>query len=276
MLVTTTVLSVLFTTPTTRAFVVPLSQRSLVISSSSTVHAPLSFFPLYNQVTTSTSSNNDEDAAAAAEIEAQVQAELEKTKRISNLRNEKGVEYAPWMRISEEEEDKIRRLMKEKAVARQKRQEQERKVQGALLADSQAQELSGTGLRSKIVNGNSVELEWATASEKATKGWRVKRRPAKTDDFEVIASYETFGPLASKGPDGGVYRYLDPDLPVGTSWVYRITECEANGRENDLSQCLVDIQSQEEQRGALLAVAAFGAVAVAAVIAGTMLDPVQY
>jgi hypothetical protein len=148
-------------------------------------------------------------------------------------------------------------------------------VQGALLKDSQAQELSGTGLRYKIVDGDSVELEWATSSEKSTQGFIVKRRPAKTEDFDTLASFEDFGPLASKGPDGGVYRYLDTNVAPG-GWVYRVTEREGNGAENDLSQCLVDVQTAEEQRGAIVALAGLALVAIAAVVGGTLLDPVQY
>jgi hypothetical protein len=209
------------------------------------------------------------------EVEAAVAAEMNKNKKISNLRNAKGVEYAPWMKISVEDEKQIRQMVKEKAVARAKRQDQEKNVQGALLKDSQAQELSGGGLRYKIIDGSDVELEWATAKEASTLGFIVKRRAAKTDDFEVLASYETFGPLASQGKEGGVYRYLDPDMAPG-GYVYRITEREKNGNENDLSQCLVDIKTAEEQRGALIAVAGFAVIAIAAVVAGSLLDPVQY
>lgn len=217
----------------------------------------------------------EDELTLEEEVEQMVAAELAKTSKMSNLRNEKGVEYAPWMKISPEEEAKIRAISKEKAEARRRRQAQEKNVKGALLQDSQAQELSGTGLRFKVLNDNDVELEWATAAEASTRGFIVKRRPAKTDDFEVLASYENYGPLASKGSEGGVYRFLDEGVRPG-GWVYRVTECEANGAENDLSQCLVEIQTAEEQRGTIIGVAAFGVVAIAAIIAGTLLDPVQY
>jgi hypothetical protein len=179
-----------------------------------------------------------------------------------------------WMKISAEDEERIRKLMREKAEARRRRQEQERNVQGALLMDTQAQELSGSGLRYKVM-GNDVELEWATAAEANTKGFIIKKRPAKTQNFSVLASYKDFGPLASQGKEGGVYRFLDKDVPPG-GWVYRVTECESNGRENDLSQCLVEIQTAEEARGQIIGLAAFGLAVIAAIVAGTMLDPVQY
>jgi hypothetical protein len=212
------------------------------------------------------------------EVDEMVSQEIVKTKKMSNLRNPNGVEYAPWMNISKEDETKIRQMSKDKAVARRKRQEQEQSVQGALLKDSQAQELSGTGLRFKLMDqtseGSSVELEWATAAETSTQGFIIKRRPAKTEDFDVLASFEDYGPLASKGPDGGVYRYLDTNVAPG-GWVYRVTEREGDGSENDLSQCLVDVTTEEEQRGAVIALAGLGIVAVAAVLAGVILDPMQ-
>mmetsp|Transcript_23532 Transcript_23532/g.67800 ORF Transcript_23532/g.67800 Transcript_23532/m.67800 type:complete len:312 (+) Transcript_23532:61-996(+) len=205
------------------------------------------------------------------EVETLVQEEMKKNKRMSNLRNSAGVDYAPWMNISEEDEEGIRQLMKEKTEARRKRQEEEKSVSGNLYLDSQAQELSGTGLNYKVIGGE-VELEWATKSESGTKGFIVKRRPAKTEEFSVIASYADWGPLQSKGADGGVYRYLDDTASPG-GWVYRISECDNAGSEADLCQCLVDVQTEDEQRAAIIAAVGFVAFGVIAVVAGLTLDP---
>lgn len=207
------------------------------------------------------------------EIEQMVQAELAKTRKMSNLRNEKGVDYAPWMNISEEDETKIRKIMKEKAVARRLRKEQEKSVSGNLYFDSQAQELSGTGLNAKILD-EDVELEWATKSETDTAGFIIKRRAAKTEDFSTIASFENWGPLVSKGKDGGVYRYLDTEVPPG-GWVYRISECDNAGNENDLCQCLVEVQTKEEQQAAVIAAVGIIVLGVLAVVAGLVLDPLN-
>ena len=91
-----------------------------------------------------------EEKSLEEEVDDLTQAEVKKMKRASNLRNANGVDYAPWMNINAEDEEKIRQVMKEKAEARRKRQEQEQSVSGALLMDSQAQELSGGGLRTKV------------------------------------------------------------------------------------------------------------------------------
>lgn len=214
-----------------------------------------------------------DDLSLEEEVEMLTKEEIRKTKKASNLRNANGVDYAPWMGINAEDEEKIRAIMKEKAEARRKREEQERDVSGALLMDSQQQELSGSGLRTKIIDGQ-VELEWSTNKEDNTKGYLVKRRPAKTTDFSVISSYEDWGPLLSKGSEGGVYRYLDTDVTPG-GWVYRITECDNNNREYDICQCLVEIETQAEQQGAIIAAVGIGALAVAAVVGGLLLDPLD-
>jgi hypothetical protein len=193
-------------------------------------------------------------------------------KRASNLRNANGVEYAPWMNITPEAEAEIKTIMKQKAEARLKRKDQEAGVSGSLLMDSQAQELSGGGLNIKVVSDNEVELTWATSSETSTKGFAIKRRAARTEEFETIVSYENWGPLASKGVDGGQYSYLDDTIAPG-GWVYRITECETNGSENDICQALVDVQTAEEQRGAVIAAVGIVVLGIAAVAAGLVLDP---
>ena len=101
----------------------------------------------------------------------------------------------------------------------------------------------------------------------------MKRRPARTEEFNVIASYEDWGPLASKGPEGGSYSFLDDTVSPG-GWVYRVTECENSGVENDICQALVEVQTMEEQRGAVIAAVSIGVLLVAAVVAGVVLDPV--
>jgi hypothetical protein len=214
----------------------------------------------------------EEDMTLEEEIEELTQVEVQKMKKASNLRNANGVEYAPWMNISPDDEAEIRKVMKSKAEARRRRQVDEAEATGALIMDSQAQELSGGGLRTKIID-ESVELEWSTSSETSTKGFQIKRRPARTEEFEVIASYEDWGPLASKGPQGGSYRYLDSTISPG-GWVYRVTECENNGQTNDICQALVDVQTAEEQRGAVFAAVGIAVFAVAAIGAGIILDPV--
>jgi hypothetical protein len=177
------------------------------------------------------------------------------------------------MQITADDEEKIRQLIKEKKRVREARKEQERSVTGNLYYDSQAQELSGTGLKSKIIDGN-VELQWGTKSESNCKGFIVRRRAVKTADFQVIASYENYGPLVSQGSDGGIYSYLDTTATPG-GWIYRISEKSVTGEESDLCQCLVEIQTDDEQKATLAATVGIALIFVFAVVAGISMDPMQ-
>eukprot|EP00536_Pseudo-nitzschia_multiseries_P010679 jgi/Psemu1/259154/estExt_Genewise1Plus.C_3340048 len=220
-----------------------------------------------------TTSSAVDEMTLEEEVEELASVEISKMKRASNLRNANGVEYAPWMAITADQEAEIKSVMKQKAEARRKRKDQEAGVSGALLMDSQAQELSGGGLNIKVVSDNEVELTWATSSEASTKGFAIKRRKARTEEFETIASYENWGPLASKGVDGGQYSYLDDTIAPG-GWVYRVTECETSGAENDICQALVEVQTADEQRGAVFAAVGIVILGIGALAAGVMLDPV--
>ena len=261
------------------AFAPPSSSSRCIRSSSSCVGmSNLPFFAREEKKSPPPPAPSDEEGdldsmTMEEEVELLVQKELSKTKRMSNLRNEKGVEYAPWMGISESDENKIRSLMRERTEARRKRQEQERDVSGNLFRDSQAQELSGTGLSYKIVGGE-VELQWATRTETNTKGFIVRRRAAKTNDYSVIASYGDYGPLASKGKEGGVYRYLDSTAKPG-GWVYRISEEDNFGNQADVCQCLVEVETEGEQKAAIIAGVGFGVFAIAAFVAGVAMDPMN-
>ena len=57
------------------------------------------------------------------EVEMLVEKEKAKMAKISKLSSATGVEYAPWMGVTEYEEAEIRKIMKEKTAARRMRQE---------------------------------------------------------------------------------------------------------------------------------------------------------
>ncbi|GMH91512.1 hypothetical protein TrVE_jg7265 [Triparma verrucosa] len=208
------------------------------------------------------------------EVELLTAKELKKTKTVSNLRNQNGVDYAPWMAISADDEVKIRQLSKEKAEARRKRKEQEAEVQGSLFLDSQAQELSGLGLKYTVVSESEVELEWVTAGEEDTEGFVVRRRKARETEWEVLASYKDWKPLISQSSSGGTYRYTDDSVSLG-GWVYRVSEVSPSGVESDLCQALLEVQSQGEKLQGILAVVGFGIIAAGAVFTGITMDPLQ-
>jgi hypothetical protein len=172
------------------------------------------------------------------------------------------------MGIKKDDEERIKQLPKELVSARRKFQEQEHDVSGALCSDRQ--EPSGTGLKTKIIDGE-VELEWVPNSEKDTKGFLMKRRPSKTSNFTIIARYNDWGPLQMKGVEGGVHRFLDTTCSPG-SWVYWSSEVDTAGKESDVCQCLVDVQTSEEQlRDVITAVCAY-VFLILSFVAGVLLD----
>ncbi len=181
---------------------------------------------------------------------------------------ETGVEFAPWMKIDAE------------AIARAKKEREARKAatvarSDVMSIDPQKAELSGSGgLSSKVLSEEEVELRWDTGNEEGNLGFIVQRRPGGAQNFESIASYETFAPLRTKGPAGGTYVYLDDTAGVGT-WVYRIVDCDTSGTKSAICQKLVEIESGSEQTRTLIIGAAIATLALVLVAAGTILDPMQ-
>lgn len=194
---------------------------------------------------------------------------------MSNLRNQNGVDYAPWMNISADDEKAIKQLVKSKAEARRRRDLEAQDVQGNLFLDSQAQELSGGGLKYKVLSDSEVELEWQVGIERDTAGYIVKRRQSRAEGgFEEIRSYKSWGPLVAKGGEGNTYRYTDSTVAPG-GWTYRITEVGTNGVVDDLCQALVEIETKNEQIQGVVAAVAIVLLGVGAVVAGISLDPLQ-
>jgi len=78
----------------------------------------------------------------------------------------------------------------------------------------------------------------------------------------------------SKGPEGGTYKFLDTTASPG-GWFYRISEKTSTGEESDLSQCLVEIQTEDEQKFTLAATVGIALTVVLAIVAGISIDPIQ-
>lgn len=78
--------------------------------------------------------------------------------------------------------------------------------------------------------------------------------------------------LKSKGEAGGRYRYTDPST-AGGSWIYRVTDCDAEGETSVLCQCFVEVQTDTENKQQALTAAAFAAFFIAAAGVGYALNP---
>jgi len=178
---------------------------------------------------------------------------------------------APWMDIDPE------------AIARAKRDRENRKKEQAMKSvdamniDPQAAEMNAaSGLKSKVLGEDEVELRWETADEVGNEGFIVQRRPGGQSDFVTIATYDKFAPLKTKGPGGGQYVYLDSESGLRPgSWVYRIVDCDTSGDKSAMCQKLVEIESKDEQTQTIVVGALIATLALVFVGAGIFIDPIQ-
>ncbi len=147
-------------------------------------------------------------------------------------------------------------------------------ARGKLAADPQLAELSGVGVAWKML-GDELELKWSTGSEEGNLGFVVSRRAGRDTQWKKVSDYvDAPAELASKGPEGGTYSFLVTDARPG-SWVYRISDVDSNGNFSDLSQTLVEIESEEDTKTRTIALGILITVLLIALAAGLSLDPLS-
>lgn len=208
-------------------------------------------------------------AQLAVEESTPQQLSADAKKVYNNMRSESGVEFAPWMQIDPE---KIAKAEKE----REARKNRATSTVDPLGIDPQAAELSGEGgLSSRVISEEEIELKWSTGDETGNVGFMVQRRPGGSQAWTDIAKYTQFAQLRTKGPQGGTYSFLDDTVPDTGTWVYRIVDCDDNGRMSGICQKLVEVESKGEQQAQLFVGAAIAGLALVLIIAGTFLDPIQ-
>lgn len=218
------------------------------------------------------SRNSELDEEEMEELEVRKEGEMLAKKLRSNMFNENGVAYAPWMVDQiDEEAYEAAKIMRKQRKMKQKLEKIE--AEGASFStDLQADEISGLGLKYKVVD-EEVELTWSTAGESCL-GYKVQKRAARTDSWIESGSYENWAPLQSKGKEGGVYTFMDPESEVG-DWIYRVVDVEADGKSTVLCQAMVEVQSKGEQVVQYVTLAGFGVLFAGLVAAGVFFDPLQ-
>lgn len=204
---------------------------------------------------------SDEEARAQA-LKQMNQANPVKSNKVGGAKSlfrEDGTAYAPWM--ADFPTEYSNKVIKNRTDAT-----------GRLAADPQLGELSGVGLTYRMV-GDDIELLWATGSEEGNKGFVIYKRKGKASDWEKITDYRSKPvELKSKGPEGGKYSFLIEEPSAGT-WVYRVSDVDANDNVSDLSQVLIELESPEDskfQKVALIGLIVLFAIAFAI---GVSLDP---
>ncbi|KAJ1461748.1 hypothetical protein M885DRAFT_506842 [Pelagophyceae sp. CCMP2097] len=208
-----------------------------------------------------------EEAAILAEAE-----EIAKKKR-SNMYNENGVAYAPWM-LTQVDEEAI-------TVARAMRKDKKRLARKALndvqgvvnILDAATSELSGIGLKAKN-NDGEVELLWGTDSEEENRGFVVEKKSVGASEWEECASYRTWSPLKSKGTLGGAYTYVDSESAEG-EWLYRIVAEQVDGSRAITCQVGISVENEGQQIQTKIVVGVSLLLFVSFLFLGAQLDPIR-
>lgn len=221
--------------------------------------------------------SNELSSEEIEEMEVRAEA-AEMVKKVkSNMYNEKGVAYAPWMvnQVDEEAYEAAKYMRKQRKMKEAK--ERQALNEGVDLAGRGntlvGDEMSGQGLKYKMV-GEEVELSWYTDDEADNLGFKIQKRAARTEDWITVASYQDWGPLASKGPKGGEYTFLDPTSEQG-DWIYRVVDEDTSGKSSILCQALIEVQGKGEAMVQTVLLGGFGLFFVSLIAAGVFLDPVQ-
>jgi peptidase C25-like protein len=87
-----------------------------------------------------------------------------------------------------------------------------------------------SGFRASPADGGGVLLEWRTASEVGTAGFYVQRWDRAAGRWERVGRELLAGLLHA--PQGGTYRFVDPEASPYEPQVYRLVEVEAAGRRH--------------------------------------------
>ncbi len=91
--------------------------------------------------------------------------------------------------------------------------------------------------------GNSVAVEWTTASEVGTVGFFLLRW--KHDTSEWVPVNDEMLPAIIANPLGGSYRYFDDDAVPGGGYHYTLLEIESNGRNNRFGPFFVNTDAAD-------------------------------
>lgn len=200
----------------------------------------------------------------ANESEADRRARLA-VKARKMMYNENGVPYAPWVTKQINMEAIIDDL-----IRKEEQGEYQKKATSSL---DRGEVETSEGMKWRMA-GSEVELGWITGEESLNKGYIVEKRPSYGGDFQEIASFQEVTQLVSKGLKGGKYRYTDPSTAAG-SWIYRVKDCDVDGKTSVLCQCFVEVQTMAESKTQSIITIGFVAFFLAALAVGYSVDPPQ-
>eukprot|EP01031_Cornospumella_fuschlensis_P025538 gene25539-30834_t len=236
-----------------------------IISSAVAFHPPLSRRILSQPVKlgkVALKLANDNEPVVENETDEEMMERLRKKAR-KRMYNEKGVAYAPWMDKTIDVETMAKLMFEEEKGIK--------KSKGKKTTLDRGEIDTAEGMRYRTV-GNQVELGWVTSGEADNQGFIVEKRPSYGGEFREVASYRDSALLASKGPEGGKYKFLDPTTSQG-AWIYRVKDCDRSNNINVLCQAFVEVQTEKESKTQAAIAVGFVAVLATLFAVGYSLDP---
>merc|ERR1711968_216608 len=129
------------------------------------------------------------------------------------------------------------------------------------ILDAASSELTGLGLKAKVLSEDEVELTWSTDDEEANRGFLVERKAVGFSDWDEVASYQSWSPLKSRGTLGGAYS--------------RIVAEQSDNSRAIVCQVGVSVENSGQQLQTKLVVGGFAALVLGALAAGALLDPIK-
>ncbi len=87
-----------------------------------------------------------------------------------------------------------------------------------------------------------VVVQWQTDAEVRTSGFYLKRYRPETDRYEAV--HEDMLPSVVGSPQGGTYRVVDEDAPLGGPLSYVLLEIENNGKERSYGPFSLEVRDQ--------------------------------
>jgi len=185
-------------------------------------------------------------------------------KKAGKIVNERGVEYAPWMDVVDEE------TLKE---IKAKREARDKELLTKIKYDPATLDI-GSGLLKFKVEDDKIILKWATDGEPSNKGFILQKRTLSSNEWITVATYETDNALVSQGASGGTYFYKDESSAPG-GWVYQLQDVDINGKSTDMARQLIEYETAGEAKTSLILIVLFVALLAGAFVAGFALDPMQ-
>lgn len=190
--------------------------------------------------------------------------EIAKRKR-SNMFSPSGVAYAPWL-INQIDEEAIE-IAKSMRSARKYQERKDKEQDGIVsVVDATTAELTGSGLKIKVLSDSELELAWVTDMEDGISSYTVEKKMGTTKTWTPV------GKVASKGAYGGSYTFFDDEAELGI-WSYRVVGEEGAAGRSVTCQLQVNVESAGQQLTTKVLVGVLGVTMAAAIAAGFLLDP---